>query len=442
MKYNNLRLTKLIILLLATALCCSLSSCGDKASDPSGNQFASGSETSSDAGKFVLSLEEAAALVEKDKKVIELFVCNSLCGDKTSAAFVPLSEESEYYEFSAVEALLSSVYLPSGDESEFFLSYPLESAPSLSETEGKTRVFFHPESGFDDFIDPETVSVEVGKAENEKLVKAKTLSGREVSLTAVYEGGAWYLKNSLFNSNPAESEKCEKLFPASNSGSLAKLSGRVLVIELFVYDNNASFTDEEEAAFHTRISSAVDYLASEAERYGGEVEIVYESVYFHHAGTVGNGDLPFDITIGDTGFGTLQKLAESHFDLSGYDSYFFAVCFNRECEPLFKVYDNTDSSEAYFGERLFVGTNTSETVICRNVLSMLGAYDYRSGLCDEYREQLYQAYFPNDVMASEISEGAQMSPVTAYCCGVTDDLDPLYRIFLYEKENSSAESEE
>ncbi len=434
MKSKNIFLTNLILIVLVASVLMSFSACSFGSDESSAVQ-------SDSLDNKALTVNAAKDLIEKDKKVIEIFACNSLCSDDAKVEFLPLDDNHEFRDFNKIRELLSSVYSSDGGQIESFLKYPVESAPSVSGVDGITNVFRHPGLGFDDFIVPDSVSVTASDNGATTVIKAKTESGREVELEAVFENEKWLLKNSLLFVLPADNSYDKKL-PLSDLGSLSAFSGEVLVINFFISDVNYKFTDEDEVAFAARVSTAVDYLVSETERLGGEVNVTYDNAYFEHIGNIGNGDLPFDIVFSETGFGTLQNFAEEKYDLSKYDNYFFAVCFNKECENLYKAYEGGDTTEVYFAERLFVGTNTTEADIARMALKLLGAYDYRSGVCDEYTESLYQAYFKNDILSGGSLDESTVSPVTAYCCGMINELPELYHGFIYTQEDNQEQSEE
>lgn len=441
MEYKNVFLTKLISFLLVLTLVFSLFACGDTQQTSSNASQNNESVQSSKPDENTLSLDEAKSLITKDKFVIELFVCGTLCTDKTSANYTEVAVSNSYHDYSIVNDLLNSTYLSAEEDGDvqFFANYPVSTAPALKNIDGITHALYHSGSDFNDFIDMSTVFLTRGEADGEILINAKTLSGREVVLKAVSQNGLWRLEHSLFRVySPEEQPKPQKPV-LSGIGSMAEFSGEVLIIELFVSDNGAKFTledDEDEAVFHQKISASVDYIASYAKAYGADVNVTYEKAYFEHDGTIGSGELPFDLIFGETGFGSLQNFAENAVGVNGYDNYFFAVCFKRDCEPFFRAYENTKETQFYFAERVFVGLNTAESDICFALLSVLGAYNYRENLYDAYTEALYQAYFPNDIMSSDTLAGTELTPVTAYCCGMTEDLKPLYRVFLNNQEKS------
>lgn len=431
MKSKKALITNLILLTLAFAISLSFCACSSDTDESSSVQSETSETTSS------LTISEALALLNNDRRIIEIFACNSLSSSESAVGYVPLADSHELYGFAKIRELLSSAYAVGNGEIESFLAYPIAEYPSVRDVDGVTNVFFHKGIGFEDFIDTDTVALTVHDSKTE--IKAKTLSGKDVTLNAVYENGKWLLEKSLLSVLDTD-DSFEEKPPLSGLGSLSEFSGNVLVINFFVSDVNYKFTSDEEKEFASRVSTAVDYLVEEAERLGGEVNVTYENAYFEHIGNIGNGDLAFDIVFSETGFGTLSNFAERHFEnLSEYDNYFFAVCFNKECEPLFKANDGEDTTEVHKGERLFVGSNTTKEDIARMTLQLAGAGNYRFG---DYTEELYYTYFPNDVFSDCPLVESALSPVTAYSCGIINELPELYRYFIYNQDNQEQSEEE
>ncbi len=424
MKYLNLKaFTNLIITLTAVGVV--LCGCDNSSEDVSSDASEISSAVSEESLDFTPDI--ALELLNQDKLLTEIFVCNSLCGEMgNKAEAVALNKDSEYASFSKIQGLLSSTYSADGGNMEFFLSYPIANAPSVSEKDGKTYVFNHLGSAYSDYMDFKTAKIFNGESNSEKIIKGKSLSGRDIKLNVVFENGKWLLEKGVFLSNPV-SAKTETSFSCADTGSLKKLSGRILVIEFFISDKETEFTSEEELAFHNKIQSAFGKIASEANQLGGNVEFVYDSEYFHHDGVVGDAAIDFDIVFADTGFGSLKTFAESRFELSEYDGYMVAVCLDKTVVTSCNRHENTASSEFYYGERVFMGNNTSESDLIYSLLHLSGMGDY-SG--NTYADSMYKVYFPNDYAVSTDLTTAVMSKVTAFACGIISDLESLYQPFI------------
>lgn len=426
MKYKiHHSLKNLITLFLACVLMLTMSSC-DNTEEAESSEII---EETSQSDEF--TLEDAKELIERDRLVTDIFINNSLCSKKIADS-VAVSPQSEYSDYSKVEELLNSTYTQSGGSISAFLAYPNEALPAVTNNEGKTYVFNHIGSSYGDFIDASTVTVANTPFDTKKLIAAKTRSGLSVQLDVVYEDGNWLLEKGIYQINPPEETEFEQEFPFQGIGSFKAFSGEVLIIELFVSDKESGFTSDEEEQFHERVGHAVDYIIEQSAKYGNEVNVTYESAYFEHSGVVGTRGLDFDIVFAETGFGTLEAFAEENYITSDYDSYVFVVCQNKDSDITYSLYEDTDETQLYFGERIIIGQNASDTEICVSLLKLLGAYGYNENKCDSYTESLYGMYFPNDIMVSESLAFSEMSPVTAYACGITEELSPLYRVFYYK----------
>jgi len=423
MKYLNLKtLTNFIITLTTVSLL--LSGCNG-----SGDGSSSSSEVSSEVSESMQEFtpEIALELLNRDKLLTEIFVCNSLCGDAPDKAVsVALDKENEYASFSKIKALLSSTYSADGGNISYFLSYPSAEYPSVSEKDGKTYVFNHVGSSYSDYVDVKTAKIFNGDSDTEKLIKGKSLSGKDVQLKVVYENGKWLLEKGIFMLNPQEASK-PSAFSCGNIGSLKSLSGKILVIEFFISDKETQFSSEEETAFHNKIKSSFDLIGSQANALGGNVEFIYDNQYFQHDGVLGDAAIDFDIVFAETGFGSLKAFAENNYELSEYDGYLFVVCQNKNVNDSCNRYENTVSTEFYYGERIFMGNNTDEANLPMYLLQLSGMATYNG---DDYIDSLYKVYFPNDyAVCADISK-ATMSKVTAFACGVISDLEPLYQPFI------------
>ncbi len=428
MKYLDFKAVKnLIVTMLAAGVF--LCGCNDQASDTSSiaDKSEVSVEVSSEDSNVApeLSTKEALELLERDRLLTEIFVCNSLFGESEKVAKpVPLDDEHEYASFSKIESLLDSTYLADGGNKQYFLSYPSAETPSISEKDGKTFAFYHEGSGFSDYLDEKTAKIFNGETEYEKIIKGKSLSGKDVELKVVYKNDKWLLEKGIFMVNP-ENLMVSTLFSNSYLGSLPKLSGKILVIEFYITDDKTKFSAEEIQEFHNRVKTGFDVIQTQALDMGGNLEFVYDDQYFSHDGVLGDNALSFDVVFAETGFGTLRGYAESEFITSDYDGYVFAVCLNKEVVTSCERYENTTETQHYFGERIFMGTNTSSSEIAWDLLCLAGMETYET---DSYTDSLYRAYFPKDFAVCK--EEPVMSKVTAFACGIVSEMESLYEPFI------------
>ncbi|MBR4278873.1 MAG: hypothetical protein IKT34_01735, partial [Clostridia bacterium] len=334
MEYKNRFYAKnLILILLSLAIFCLFCGCNEQGSESSSSEF-----TESEVVNEEFDLETAKKLLAQDELLTEIFINNSLCASPSgNATLKPLTSGHEYESFSSIEALLNSTYTEKSKSIEAFLSYPEGKVSSVSSIEGRTYVFNHLGSSYNDFVIESTVEIKNGQTETEMLISAKTRTMNEITFKAVLEDGKWLLESGIFQLNPPVEAECKDKFPLSSLGSFAECNGRIKVIELFVSDMQSGFTSAEEDEYHARIKEVFDFIKSEADSYGTEVEFVYERARFDHGAVMGNRLLDFDIVFAETGFGTLKKFAEETIDLDGYDGYVFMVCMDKETEPDFSV---------------------------------------------------------------------------------------------------------
>lgn len=424
-KTNSLK--NLILILLSCALVLSFSACGgeEEISQPESSVSEEASQS------LVLELEEAKQLIEQDRLITDIFVNNALCS-KNIAEYRPVVAADRYSDYAKLQALLEDTYTAEGGAIQAMLSYPNKDLPAVKSIDGRTNVLNHAGSSFNGFVDNQSVSVADTAVETEKIITATAKDGGKIEFTALYSDGKWLLEKGIFLLNsPKEIEAAEK-FPNSSLGSFADFSGEILVIELFILDNESRFVTADKDVFHEKIENSFNSILKHAEEYGVDANITYERIDYEHYGIIGQNPLDFDIAFAETSFGTLQSFADASYDLSPYDNYIVAVCLNKEAETGYALYDGTSHTEIHLGERILLGKNALETDICTSLLSVLGAYGYDEGRCGEFIEALYKKYFPNDIMVSENSALSEISPVTAYACGMTDELIPLYRVFNYK----------
>ncbi len=425
-------LTKLIVLTLVFSLVFSLFSCGKEDENISEDSVSVESESSEEeAEKIILTAEQAEKLLEQDRLVTEIFICNYLW-DATSvkAERQLVSEDNSFADFSAVENLIKNTYLEGSGDKEFFLSYPENQEPSVTSQEGKTSVFCHSGSYYNDYADYSTLSVLDTDDEKVKEISFSTLSGNNLTVKAFcQENGNWLLEKGIYRLNPPTTTSEDIRWGKTNAGSLKNLSGKTLVIKLFVSDKETEITPADETFFHQRIDTALQKLTANVSQFGITPEFEYLSTYFEFKDVLGTRPIDFDMKFAQNSFGTLEAFAVKNAELTKYDNYFLVVCTKKDMETSVGVFDKDEEKELYFGERILVGSSVTDLDIYKSVLALLGA-NPREEVADKYTESLYQFYFPNDFAVTKDLPTAEISPVTAYMCGFTDELNYLYRAFI------------
>lgn len=429
MKYKKTNSIKnLISMLLVVLLLLGISACGNGEGESYDESSLYIEETSQSEG---LTLDEVKALLERDRLITDMFVNNSLCF-KESAEYTAVGSSNLYSDFNKLRELLITTYTESGGCIDAFLQYPSKELPAIKGINGRTYTFTHKGSTFNGHIDPETAVVSSTADVDRKLIEARTEQGITVEMTAARINGRWLLEKGIYHINPPTESEFSLKFGNSGIGSLKDFSGKILVIELFVSDKTSKFDSDTERAFHEKVEKAFEYISSEASKYGASADISYESAYYEHSEDIGPRPLDFDIVFAETGFGTLEEFANTAVDLTGYDNYVFAVCRNTELETSCAYYEQTKETEAYFGERVLMGSNATVDEICISMLSVMGASGCEDREYDGYVKELFAKYFPNDITVKKSVDSSEMSVVTAYACGITDELPSLYRVFYYE----------
>ena len=412
--------------MLAILLVISLSACGEEEEQSLPEEETSVAPT--------LDHAQAVALLERDKLITDIFVNNYLCkGNYQEAKPQAVELGNECADFLSIFALLGSTYTESGGCITEFLNYPEGHTPSVSAVDGRTYVFNHIGSRFEGHTFASTAVVEDTENENVKIITAKTYGGESVSYKAVHKEGVWLLEEGIFRLNSQTAAPCTEEFPYTGHGSLSSLSGEVLVIELFVTDKQSKISSEQEAEFHSNTVAAMEYITNAAAKYGSKMSVSYETAYFNHENVIGSRPLDFDIIFSETGFGTLKAFAEENYDLSAYDNYLFLVCMNKDISISHAANANTPLTEIYYGERVICRTDSTASDLCVEILKLAGAYSYNEGKCSKYVESLFFEYFEGEIMLTGSLSFSEMSPVTAYACGLINDLDPLYRVFFYNE---------
>ena len=133
-----------------------------------------------------------------------------------------------------------------------------------------------------------------------------------------------------------------------------------------------------------------------------------------------------------TGVESIERLVKTEFEVDSYDSYVVFVCLDKDIPLSAKRYESTSETSVYFAERIVMSPAATPSEIALGLLGLLGAYDYDGVYCGEYLRDLFAAYFPDEfLLTKDISTGV-ISFVTAFECGMTTDLPPIYRGFYYE----------
>ncbi len=369
-----------------------------------------------------LSAERARELVELDARVIDIFVNGSLCASKSGAGYMRVT--GEYADFSAITGLLDSVYYEDS-VADMFLSWPSATdKKSVAESAGKTKVFYHPGSSFDTGCDLESITVSDGADENEKLITFSASEG-EAKLACRFDGSAWRLENSRFSENTTavSAEKPE----FADMGSLKTLSGSILFIDLFVSDSKCKFEPADEAERTATTAAAAEYLESQSALLGGSLDITCTVMRFEHSAELGGRTTNFDLLFAATEFETLQGLVETACDTISYGGY---VVFAHTASDITGLcrFENSEATAHYFAEHYFCTAETTSADIARACLALAGE-DGTVNSLSEQTEELYAAYFPDDLF----SGGGSISVPDAFGAGMINHISSIFSVFTADK---------
>ena len=307
----------------------------------------------------------------------------------------------------------------------------MDNYPAVSNNNGRTRVFYHAGNVFEDHIDVSTIEV-TNLSETSAVVSAKTENGESVDLECAYnEKLGWLLTKGIYRSLPEQSEVCDIVFPGSLVGSLPSFKGDLLIIELYISDKTKEFSDEEQIELSEKIGEAVDFVKNISEQYGNTVNITREKTYFRHNGVIGNGLYDIDLMFAETSLKSVNGLIENAFDPDGYDGYMVFICVDDEFDTSSHKYTSENGAAIYYSERVIVNAESTVNDMVFGIFDLLGAYDFNGRYNSDYITELFDVYFPNEYMNTKDINNGEMSPLTAYICGLTDGLDPLFKPFAY-----------
>lgn len=230
---------------------------------------------------------------------------------------------------------------------------------------------------------------------------------------------------------------------SASFGSASELSGRCLLIDVFISRDNAEWTAEKiERTLETE-KAAVSFLERTASLYNTELVIVpsgsdgAETLYCGIADALLRSAEWTNSVFENTSCGSLAEYVSAKHDVSGYDSYFvvfhviadersFAVC----CDKAYSDWED------YVTERCVVFHTENEDyeyadtpyTYAHEILHLFGAKDLYVPNVAEEKEQKFRNLFPNDVMnhGNDDLELLSVSPYTAWRVGWTNVLDEKY----------------
>ena len=279
--------------------------------------------------------------------------------------------------------------------------------------------------------------------------------------SAIFDDNKIYLRNAahevlVFDKDfgcdyPASAVSYRDSYFGSPLGSAKTLEGTVLVVGIFVYnDNTPQWNDEAMAAFRKYLQYSMLYLEEAAYKYGREL-------YFYQYQTeIGAEDLFYMMKLdgwlaGGDDSDELVRATRVEIDsfiennipyLDLADKYrtdnityvIFTPEFDRSYAwPYFADFVRSEAAERYHEKSIiFTGTNY---VLAHEILHTFGAVDlYQEegqqskrdyfGVSKELMEYI-EEYYPMEVMRRTHMHDPQLSPFTAYRLGWLDDIPEL-----------------
>ncbi len=372
----------------------------------------------------------AQNLLEADKTVTELFVGGLLSELVDTEGLDPIdytpATGTKYEDFSAIEKLLASTYTVASGTIEKFLSYPKYGNRSIIAKDGKTYFSFHYKEDLPS-IDTDNIIISDGKNDNQKLIRAGAYT-----LTMVYDGASWQLEDSVYflqkeSEQPSESTA---VFPNMNKGSAAALSGKILVVEVFVGEKKGTFTAEKVDAYEQKIKDSVSFILNSAIEYRGSFTFDFEQLFFTHSQNINfsvGEPYAFDMVLASTKYGDFEKYIKNNIDVSAYDGYFAVICADKTGTGFALPYTE-GGSKVLSTERCVLFSNDDTGLLTKNILALFGA----EAQTDAYLTKLMKNYCKNEIMFAPPLTDAVISELTAYQTGMTKYLDEQFTAFVPE----------
>lgn len=433
---------KLLVLILICLIClCSCVNTPEDTSDISDTASAEEnvSDNASDEDYSPVGMEElvsrAQQLVNDDIVLMGIFAGGALADGSEKNAYTPARGDYEYYEVLSVMA--DNTY-SSADVKERMLSYPDYGPDSVINNEGKTEYNYTYINDFAKSAKNATVSV-TSFDDTEAVISVK-ISGKTLELGLENVDGKWKLKNSLYFAylqseidSQLSTGWSESIYLGTrqNAGSMPKLTGKILILNVFLNDTFTSWTEANRKTVEENIDRACEWIVNKSRGFASaNLAIDTQSLFYVHSHTVPqNYEMAFlDIMFQDTVYVDVNGYIEKNTP-SGYDGVcvLFHVWKNGDdyCIPCDK--ENTDYL-TYYGERAMF-------YYSKNAGHEPSSYVYMLlQLCGG--ELLYgredtadiQKLFPDDILLSKkyLSLPLQdysVSPLTAFMLGWNEYID-------------------
>ncbi len=402
---------------------------------------------------FTQAQKEILSLVEEDSRIISLFLLGEVAPDvPADYSYYLLPESSEYRRYDALVDLLSSVYSPDSDVIDRLLTYPT-AAGAIIKVDGDDTVIC--KTYLPDYTlvpDTENADFVESDAFHAKFT-VPTSDGREYTFTAAKHDGEWFLENSLFllwlDGRSDVKWEDSGLKPGQNEGSAKRLTGKCLVINLFIDDAVSKWSDDDIEGTLAFVNAGTDFISAQAEAYGADLSLYVtdkrSSVYLKTSRNITTSMedyLWIELLFADTTYRNLEGCVSSYFDLDEYDNWCVLLHINKmgrsyalACNSTFYDYNIYSSERAV----MYYSTDTDYTyysvagTYAHELLHLFGAGDLYDNFISPDAAEALEHFYPNAIM-SVVGNDMEMfgiCPYTAYLIGWIDSIpEPFDRLLI------------
>ncbi len=387
---------------------------------------------------------EAQRLLALDAEVAGIFAKQSLAqyaslnGDAEVGSYYALSEDCPYKSFSAVKALLDSVYSDFSGMKEYYLSYPNVGKNALRNKNGSTEINLdyksdceiNPKNAVITFLSQSGPVYQLQYSEGSNIY---TFSLRETGEGLRLDKSLHYMYEQLLVENQPE-----RILSTQNTGNAKKLRGQCDIIHVFVDTPTYSWTEDATAAVKARLAGAWAYLNQQASGYGVE-DLRFAESYITVVAkeNIFDGSYPEPwvlSTIADMGHKSFDEIATG---IGVYgDNY--TVFFHINGEG--RSFSITDNNNGYWEYSVLFHSDEGPYKSCtatyiHELLHNFGAVDLYAEVLSPRGEALASVYFPDDIMriVNEDTYKSTIGLLTARLIGWCDKVPLPITEFLNQR---------
>lgn len=252
----------------------------------------------------------------------------------------------------------------------------------------------------------------------------------------------WVDKRSITVEGPLNTKRIDNKYiyrPSYNAGTCRTLSGDVYMLNIYVDDDESSWTYSEAEAFQNKaISPDLSFLAEQAVKWGTVLDFqaamyvtdAEKNISVKYNGSIATG---FDgvYTSGEDilnsvsksmGFSNASELYKSMQELSGVDQVAILLLVNKDGRSYSSIQYLADRNTEIECSVVFSSLHGDETSsINHEFLHLFGAedlYEDKSTGENSGRAAIAKMHYPNDIML--VGSSKSIGAYTAYAVGWTD----------------------